>query len=367
MSLRQEAETLLLQAQQAKSRKDYDVALRLYQESLQIWMDLYKVQPEGSADKVLILQLLETYMNQAEEVKQLIEKAKNAPPPAPVANSQPAPSANGGMFGMFNLFGSTSSASKPVPTSTPPPPAVPDFHDYTEVIRSTPKPAQTATPSAGTSSSAPPRNKGVNGAAAKATVNKAIANAQGKPRPLNTGTSSSGATAKRPSSPSVGALTKQNSGSSKVKVPVDAPAQMNEYEKQILDEMLDTSPGVVWEDIAGLTFAKQTLQEAVILPNLRPDLFTGLRSPPKGVLLFGPPGRSHCCCLCLVLTQRCDFRHRKDIASEGGGYGVRFLLLQHHLVQCDQQVPGGRREAHEGKLTSSSCALLVHRGYLGIV
>jgi len=66
--------------------------------------------------------------------------------------------------------------------------------------------------------------------------------------------------------------------------------QHNSYEVQILDEMLDKTPGVLWSDIAGLGFAKQTLQEAVILPNLRPDLFTGLRAPPKGVLLFGPPG-----------------------------------------------------------------------------
>lgn len=43
----------------------------------------------------------------------------------------------------------------------------------------------------------------------------------------------------------------------------------NEYEEQIKSEMMDESPGVYWKDIAGLEMAKQTLQEAVILPNLR--------------------------------------------------------------------------------------------------
>lgn len=44
-----------------------------------------------------------------------------------------------------------------------------------------------------------------------------------------------------------------------------------------------------WNDIAGLKTAKQSLQEAAILPLIRPDLFTGLRKP-QNILLYGPPG-----------------------------------------------------------------------------
>ncbi|KAF9194353.1 hypothetical protein BGZ51_000103 [Haplosporangium sp. Z 767] len=58
----------------------------------------------------------------------------------------------------------------------------------------------------------------------------------------------------------------------------------------ILNEVLVDGATVTWDDIAGLSFAKQALKEIVILPALRPELFTGLRAPAKGVLLFGPPG-----------------------------------------------------------------------------
>lgn len=45
-----------------------------------------------------------------------------------------------------------------------------------------------------------------------------------------------------------------------------------------------------WSSIAGLEQAKAIIKEAVIWPILRPDIFKGLRRPPRGILLFGPPG-----------------------------------------------------------------------------
>ncbi|XP_068709902.1 fidgetin-like protein 1 isoform X2 [Montipora foliosa] len=58
----------------------------------------------------------------------------------------------------------------------------------------------------------------------------------------------------------------------------------------ITNEILDHGPPLSWDDIAGLEFAKSVIKEIVVWPMLRPDIFKGLRGPPKGVLLFGPPG-----------------------------------------------------------------------------
>ncbi|XP_075969134.1 fidgetin-like protein 1 [Anticarsia gemmatalis] len=58
----------------------------------------------------------------------------------------------------------------------------------------------------------------------------------------------------------------------------------------IESEIIDKGTPIGWDDIAGLQLAKSVIQEAVVWPLLRPDIFTGLRRPPKGILLFGPPG-----------------------------------------------------------------------------
>lgn len=59
---------------------------------------------------------------------------------------------------------------------------------------------------------------------------------------------------------------------------------------QIFNDVVVKGDHVVWGDIAGLEKAKGSLKEAVVYPFLRPDLFSGLREPAQGMLLFGPPG-----------------------------------------------------------------------------
>jgi len=68
-------------------------------------------------------------------------------------------------------------------------------------------------------------------------------------------------------------------------------------------DVIDKNPKVSFEDIAELDDAKQTLQEAVLLPILMPEYFKGIRRPWKGVLMFGPPGTGKTMLAKAVATQ----------------------------------------------------------------
>jgi len=82
----------------------------------------------------------------------------------------------------------------------------------------------------------------------------------------------------------------------------------DDLRSRILNEIVDTKPGVTFNDVIGLAQAKQILKEIIVLPTLRPDLFTGLRSPPRGLLLFGPPGTGKTLIAKAVATEcKCTF------------------------------------------------------------
>ena len=58
----------------------------------------------------------------------------------------------------------------------------------------------------------------------------------------------------------------------------------------IESEILDNSPKLSWSDISGLEAPKAKIIEMIVWPFSNPEIFTGIRAPPRGLLLFGPPG-----------------------------------------------------------------------------
>ncbi|XP_056133522.1 vacuolar protein sorting-associated protein 4B-like [Lampris incognitus] len=67
-------------------------------------------------------------------------------------------------------------------------------------------------------------------------------------------------------------------------------SEKKKFQDQLSGAIVMEKPNIKWDDVAGLDGAKEALKEAVILPIKFPHLFTGKRTPWRGILLFGPPG-----------------------------------------------------------------------------
>ncbi|XP_054456257.1 fidgetin-like protein 1 isoform X2 [Anoplopoma fimbria] len=107
----------------------------------------------------------------------------------------------------------------------------------------------------------------------------------------------------------------------------------------IMSEIMDHGLPVSWDDIAGLEFAKTTIKEIVVWPMLRPDIFTGLRGPPKGILLFGPPGTGKTLIgKCIACQSGATFFSisASSLTSKWVGDGEKMVRALFAIARCHQ-------------------------------
>uniref|UniRef100_A0ABM5GLX7 Fidgetin-like protein 1 n=2 Tax=Pogona vitticeps TaxID=103695 RepID=A0ABM5GLX7_9SAUR len=107
----------------------------------------------------------------------------------------------------------------------------------------------------------------------------------------------------------------------------------------VMHEIIDHGPPVNWDDIAGVEFAKATIKEIVVWPMLRPDIFTGLRGPPKGILLFGPPGTGKTLIgKCIASQSGATFFSisASSLTSKWVGEGEKMVRALFAVARCQQ-------------------------------
>ncbi|XP_072042630.1 fidgetin-like protein 1 [Amphiura filiformis] len=105
------------------------------------------------------------------------------------------------------------------------------------------------------------------------------------------------------------------------------------------NEIMDHGPPIQWDDIAGLEFAKSTIKEIVVWPMLRPDIFNGLRGPPKGLLLFGPPGTGKTLIgKCIASQSGATFFSisASSLTSKWVGEGEKMVRALFAVARCNQ-------------------------------
>ncbi|MBL7495218.1 proteasome ATPase [Frankia sp. CNm7] len=126
----------------------------------------------------------------------------------------------------------------------------------------------------------------------------------------------------------------------------------SEVEELVLEEV----PDIGYEQIGGLKGQIEMIRDAVELPFLYKELFVEHRlKPPKGVLLYGPPG----CGKTLIAKAVANSLAKKVEAQSGGGSGRAFFLnikgpelLNKYVGETERQIrlvfQRAREKASEG-------------------
>ena len=119
-----------------------------------------------------------------------------------------------------------------------------------------------------------------------------------------------------------------------------------EVEELILEEV----PDISYHDIGGLASQIEQIRDAIELPYLHADLFKEHQlKPPKGVLLYGPPGCGKTLIAKAVANSLAKQVAAKTAADEGTKEGEE-LLPQHQGPRAAEQVRRRDRAAHQAGL-----------------
>lgn len=109
--------------------------------------------------------------------------------------------------------------------------------------------------------------------------------------------------------------------------------------EMIRNEIMSRVDDITWDDIAGLEHAKKSIFEIVIWPMLKPDIFKGLLRPPKGVLLFGPPGTGKTMIgKCIAGQAKATFFSisASSLTSKWVGEGEKMVRALFAVARCHQ-------------------------------
>ncbi|XP_024142986.1 fidgetin [Oryzias melastigma] len=109
--------------------------------------------------------------------------------------------------------------------------------------------------------------------------------------------------------------------------------------EMVTTEILQQGSAVDWSDIAGLDMAKAAIKEEILWPILRPDMFSGLATIPRSLLLFGPQGSGR------SLLARCMASHLgaaffrlngSTLVTKWLGEGDKIIQASFLVARCRQ-------------------------------